>query len=86
MKNFFFGVLLGFVIELVIGFGIYNLIAHFSRTYIDSAPFLAEYPIIASVLIGVYIFWAKKSYKITLGIFTGIILSIVVLSFSLAGA
>jgi len=86
MKKFFLGLGLGLGIQLICALGIYRIVASFSSVYVDSSAFLVEYPAIIAILISIYLIFAKKEYKIVLGIFVGILLSIALLSILLAGA
>jgi hypothetical protein len=86
MKKFFLGIGIGVGTEVIFGLGIYSLVSSFSSAYVDSSPFFVEYPAIICVLISIYLFLTKKSYKIVLGIFAGLLLAIVLWSVLLAGA
>jgi hypothetical protein len=80
MTTFFRGVLIGVVIEASIAVGLYQVIARLSSSYIDSSPFLVEYPLIMCVVIAIYLAITKRSYKVTAGMFAGVVVLILALA------
>ena len=67
MKHFLRGIALQVAIELIIALGIYSLTSALSATYLDSGPFLVEYPAIVGLLVAAYTVVTKRSYTLAVG-------------------
>ncbi|MDB5187995.1 MAG: hypothetical protein JWO50_515 [Candidatus Kaiserbacteria bacterium] len=85
MKNFFFGIACGIIIEALSALPVYRFVQSFYSNYVDPAPYLLEYPAIILIFIGIYLL-LKKQYIILGGMIAGFIGSLLILAFLLSGA
>jgi uncharacterized transporter YbjL len=73
MTPFFRGVLFGAVIEAGVGICLYQLLTHIFHSYLDSSPFLVEYPLIVCFLIAAYLVATKRAWTTAAGMLAGLI-------------
>jgi len=81
IAKIFIGILATMGIVLFSGFGLTFLAEQFTTGYIDSAPFLIEYPLLAILILGTYLVFWKKQYAFVIGLVLGFIVFMLLMTF-----
>ncbi|MBI1866545.1 MAG: hypothetical protein HYS02_02135 [Candidatus Staskawiczbacteria bacterium] len=77
----FIGALITLCIIFSSSFGLTFLAEQFIDGYIDTTPFLLHYPLLTIFLLGIYLVFWKKQYSLTIGLFLGFILFMLLMAF-----
>lgn len=81
IKRLFFGISLGFGIELFFAVVLSYLTEKFITNDFDQQLFVIQYPLLAIFILSIYLVFWKKRYALTAGLFLGFFLFMLLMMF-----